>query len=155
MRRSAPAVDRRRQDREDRPDRDVGVDVGGAIERIERHDQRCALVADDGLSQLLGGDRGDRRGPECGNEERIGANVEILLDVSMDVGPDLLFEGSGERTPCDQVGNLPCRMRERQHGRRDRPAIRAARAQSSKIGLQRNLLTHGVLHSDPVPPLSC
>ena len=60
----------RREDREHSADRDVGVDVGGTVERIDRDQKRAIVVDSDGIITLLRHDAAHAR-PLQGPEERL------------------------------------------------------------------------------------
>ena len=89
-----PPISRRRQDREDRADGDVGVDVGGAVERVDGHHHPPGAVEYLRRGALLGNQRRDPGLAERLHEPLVGEKVERLLRVAVAIG---LAHGSPER----------------------------------------------------------
>ena len=104
------------QHREDAADREVHVDVGRAVQRVE--DQQViavlALGRRDRRIHLLGGERGGVPAPfDRAQEDVVGGHVEALLPLALRVGGARLAEHAGERAAADQG-------RDRLAGERDR-----------------------------------
>ncbi|MHC2621490.1 hypothetical protein ACVIW2_003522 [Bradyrhizobium huanghuaihaiense] len=114
----------RGQDREDRADRHVDVDVGGAVERINRDADAAVAVADLRLAHLLRRQRRDRQPAEAAAQDRIGLHVEITLDVAVAVAARCQARCVREIASGDEVGDLDRRRRDGidrgRHGQRAR-----------------------------------
>ena len=96
----------RRQDREDRADGDVGLDVGRAVERVDGHDERRAFVQHRGLVELFRHQHGDGRALQRLGEEPVRQQVERLLHVAAGVLVATLRQRLGERPQRDLPGGL-------------------------------------------------
>ena len=98
---------RRAQHREDRTHRHVDVDVGRAIERIEREQVLAALVARrerDRRLVLLRDHAGELAAPVRGaQEDLVGEHVELLLFLALHVGAAVAAEHVGERAVGDRA----------------------------------------------------
>ena len=101
-----------REEREDRADRQVGVDVGGAVERIDGEGQRRGAVEQHRLLQFLGRIERDRRMPHGVEEDVVGEDVEILLVVAVGIGAARTGEGGAQRAVVDGVADLDRCLRE-------------------------------------------
>ncbi len=69
------------EDRENRADRDVGVDVGGTVERVHVDREWRALVEGQGVFVLLRAHPGDGRALERLYHHVVGHEIELLLGV--------------------------------------------------------------------------
>ena len=88
-----------REDGENRSDRHVGVDVGGAVERVDGDGQRRVLVEQDRLLQLLGRIERDRRVAHGVEEDVVGEDVQILLDVAVGIARRAFRQRPRRATP--------------------------------------------------------
>ena len=100
---------RRPQDREDRPDRDVDVDVRRAIQRVQQHQivagRAGHLVR---AVEFLGGDAGHRAGPGQRLQEGVvGQHVELFLRLAGGVGGFGRAQHAGQGTARERRRNLP------------------------------------------------
>jgi hypothetical protein len=76
-------------DAEDRTDRDTGIDVGRAIQRIENNDvvTRVSLLNKDGGVFLLRGEGSSTaRRTEASTKDLVRNDIELLLVLTLDVG---------------------------------------------------------------------
>ena len=99
MRRGVARAGERRQDREDGADGDVGLDVGRTVERVDRHDQRLALVQHLGDVELLRDQHGHGGTLQRLSEEPVGQEVERLLHVATGVLVTALRHRRGAQRP--------------------------------------------------------
>ncbi len=98
------------QDREDRADRHVDVDVRRAVERVEQQQVLAARIVlgdrEDGR-HLLGRHRGEVAAPFVGLEQDlVGDHVELLLGLALDVAGAGLAEHAAERALADLERDL-------------------------------------------------
>ena len=97
----------RRQDREYRANRNVGVDVGGAVEWIGIDREGCARVERQRVLVLLRAEPCDGRLLECRNHHLVGHEVELLLVVrAAALGVAQGGHVAGQRSLCDQARDL-------------------------------------------------
>jgi hypothetical protein len=105
-------VIRGRQDREDRADGHVDVDVGGAVERIDRDADFCLAVTDLRLAHLLRRERRDGQPAETAAQDRIGLEVEVALEIAVAVAAGGQARCVREIAGGDEVGDLDRRRRD-------------------------------------------
>ena len=103
----------RLEHREQRPDRNIGVDVVGAVQRIDRHQQRPCVVQRDGLVALLGDDSAHARAFQAVDERLVGENIERLLGDPVVTGPDRGVESARKAAPADEIGDRKRRAGDR------------------------------------------
>jgi hypothetical protein len=126
------------QDGEDGADRDIGLDVRRAVERIDRQRQRALRVDDDRLVLLLGAEIGDSGGARRFHENPVGNDIELLLDVAPAVrrlaGRALML---ADRAVHDRVADLDGGGAELPDRLGDLPPRRVGIALRSEIGVER------------------
>ena len=93
-------------EREDRADRHVEVDVARAVDRIDREPE--AAVGVEGLDLLpFLGDQSRHRAPAQGRAEQgVGPDVHHLLAVAACIGPAFAPEVAGDGAQGDEVGDI-------------------------------------------------
>ena len=119
------AVERRRLEREDRADRDIGVDVRRAVERIDGD----AAAARPGSSsttvvELLGRQRGHGARGEARDDHVVGDDVERLLHVAAAVIAARGAERAGQRAGADELRDGSARAGDGTYRRSDAHAMR-------------------------------
>ena len=73
------------KNRKDRSDRDIGIDIRGAVERIHRNRERARGIENQWLAHFLGDNRRHRSLPERADEHIVGENVQFLLNIAVRV----------------------------------------------------------------------
>ena len=115
-----------REEREDGADRDIGIDVRRAVERVDGERQPGAGIEQHRHRQFLGSVPGDRRVAHRVEEDLVGIDVEVLLQVAVGIGAAARFaDGRAERAGIDGPADLERRTRKSAHdldGRAAQPA---------------------------------
>ena len=110
-----------RQNREDRPDRDIGVDVRGPIERIDGDGERRILMQNLRLMHLFRKHGGDGRAAQRIDKKVVREYVELFLRVAI---PVVTADGGTglARKPAErhQIRHLDRGARDFANGRRHR-----------------------------------
>ncbi len=94
---------RRVEHRKDGSDSDIGVNVRGAVERINRHEQRPVAIDRNGTVALLGNDAADARAIQPIDKGLVGKHVERLLGDSIVRRADCGVEGAAEQAAADDT----------------------------------------------------
>ncbi len=109
MRFRVAALGQQRQDREDRADGDIGIDVGGAVDRVHGDGKRRLGIEHQRFVQLLRKHDRDRRAPQGADEKLVADDVELLLHVAAAVDlADRRGGVAGEGAERDHIGHLDC-----------------------------------------------
>ncbi|MGY4472087.1 hypothetical protein ACVWWK_007796 [Bradyrhizobium sp. LB9.1b] len=96
----------RGQDREDRADGHVDVDIGGAVERIDRDADLGLAIADLRFAHLFRRQCRDRQLAEAAAQDRVGLDVEIALDITVAVAAGGQARGVCKVSGRDEIGDL-------------------------------------------------
>ncbi len=91
--------------REDRADRHIDVNVGGAVERIERHQEPAVSRDRRDPGALFGRERPHRGFAQTPLERVVGEQVELFLGIAVAVDPDSRSERAGECAAPDMRGD--------------------------------------------------
>jgi hypothetical protein len=114
-----------RKDREDRADRDIGLDVGGAIERIDCQRQRLGRIDQDRPGVFLRTVKRNRHLPDGLQEDTIGHDIEILLDIAIGIRTAARgCKADIERALGRQLADLQSGLGQRADGCRDSFTVR-------------------------------
>ena len=105
--------------RKEGADGDVGVDVRGAVERIDRDQQRPVGVDRDRGVALLGNDAAHARAFEAVDEGLVGEHVERLLREAVVGRADRGVERAGEPAAPDEMDERQRGFGERAENARD------------------------------------
>ena len=120
-----------REDREHSADRDVGVDVGGTVERIDRDQKRAIVVDSDGILTLLRHDATHARPLQGLKERLVGEDVEGLLLDSVAGRADRSVERSRDPAAANN-----CRYLDRGMGERKKNPRKVRRGVFSQMSFQ-------------------
>ena len=100
-----PAL-RRVEYRKDRADGDVGVNIGGAVQRVDRDQKGSGIIEVDGRIALLRNDAAHARAVQSTHERFVGKNIERFLRQSVVGRTDLGVEGACERAEANAIGHF-------------------------------------------------
>ncbi len=91
--------------RKDRADGDVGVNVGGAVQRVDRDQKGSGAVEVDGRFALLRNDAANTGAAQSTHERVVSKNVERFLGHTVVGRTDLGVEGARERAVANAIGH--------------------------------------------------
>ena len=104
---------------EHRADGQVDLDVGGAVERVERDQIGAVGLQGRHVLALFGCEGGDRTIREGARERLVGEDVEQLLSVAVGIDADGLMQFPAERPATNAIRNLGRRRGQRRDQMRE------------------------------------
>lgn len=114
------------------PDRGGRLDVGGAVEWVDRHGERRGGIEENGVVHLLRGAGRDGRSAQGVEHDLVRPKVEDALKVAVGV------EVAGEPPAADQLGERDARLGQSLNRFRHGPTVLiASRPGSSNRGKDR------------------
>ena len=132
-----------RTDREDGSDRNVVLEIGGAIQRIDRNAQRRCGVEDFGQFALFGQNGGDGGCGQRAAHHPVGGKIDILLRIAVGIDAAEAAGDAGQRTVGNQVGKLDRGGGDGLDHGGDRGAVGRLRARTIEMRTQCHAFIHG------------
>ena len=131
-----------RTNRKDGPDRDVVLEIGRSVERINRNAKRRLGIERFGQRRFLGKNRSDRSAQQRAAHHFIGDDIDVLLPVAVWIDAAILPGNAGQWTVRDQGRQADRSGGDGRDHLAHRSAMRRQRSRSFEMRTQGRALVH-------------
>jgi hypothetical protein len=100
----------------------IGLNVGRAVQRVDRNHQRGLGVACDGVIFFFGGNRRNRGAAERIHTYSVRHHVELFLRITLGVNADRCTQGACQGAQSQKAGDLLCGLGQSENRFRNRMA---------------------------------